>query len=728
MAKSDAVWGIDVGNSSLKALRCRPGSQSDQVEAVAFDFIEYPKILTQPGADAAELVSEALAQFQSRNNVRGDRVAISVSGQSGLARFIKLPPVESKRIPEIVRYEARQQIPFALDDVVWDYQRMGGGAEEEGFVLEAEIGLFAMKRDQVFRSLEPLRAAGVEVDFVQLTPLALYNFLRFDQLNELPPADEYDPYDPPPSYVILSMGTDATDLVVTNGYRMWQRSVPLGGNHFTRALTKELKLTFAKAEHLKRNASSAQDPKAVFQAMRPVFNDLLTEIQRSIAYFTSIDRNAKIERVVTLGNGMKLPGLKRYLSQTLGLEVVRMDSFDTLVGPEVVDAPAFKDNLPCFGTSYGLAIQALGKAALLTNLLPQEIVKDRMIRGKKPWAVAAAAALLLGCTISLAGLSRSKASMDESVFGSAEQEAKSAVTESSSLTSAASAAEAAFDKTNQIGQHLVGNVEGRIRWLEMLRAINSCLPSDPQGKQPEDITLRNEVHITGLQCQKWDNLGDWLGLIEKQPWYHPGGAESGQAGATPTAVDTGEDGGTGGEGIAGEGWVITLTGYHYHNPPTAGSLQGEYYVRQTLMANLRENMIQLPKADVANEEEPLPWVTMQELGISHPFLINPGRVKTVTIQNPNVAGARMMGSGGMGYGGAEGEYMGGSGNPAAMMGRGSQNPDAEEAVITLRQFDFEVQFSWQPILPSERQKKKLEQAQAEQPSEGQADQAQPSEA
>ena len=96
--------------------------------------------------------------------------------------------------------------------------------------------------------------------------------------------------------MVLSLGTDTTDLVITNGYRVWQRSIPIGGNHFTKALTKELKLTFAKAEHLKRNATKAENPKAVFQAMRPVFNDLVTEIQRSIGFFTSINRNAKIGR------------------------------------------------------------------------------------------------------------------------------------------------------------------------------------------------------------------------------------------------------------------------------------------------------------------------------------------------------------------------------------------------------------------------------------------------
>ena len=152
MAKSNAVWGIDIGQCALKALRCRPNEDGGRITADAFDYIEYPQILSQPEADPVELVREALEQFLSRNSVHGDRVAISVSGQSGLARFIKLPPVESKKIPDIVKYEARQQIPFALEDVVWDYQQMAGGSEEEGFSLETEVGLFAMKRDQVYRA------------------------------------------------------------------------------------------------------------------------------------------------------------------------------------------------------------------------------------------------------------------------------------------------------------------------------------------------------------------------------------------------------------------------------------------------------------------------------------------------------------------------------------------------------------------------------------------------
>ena len=114
MAKPAAVWGIDIGQSALKALRCVKGPDNTVV-AEAFDFVEYGKILSQPDANPVELVRDALAQFLSRNKLRGDKVVISVPGQSGLARFIKLPPVERSKIPDIVRYEAKQQIPFPLE-------------------------------------------------------------------------------------------------------------------------------------------------------------------------------------------------------------------------------------------------------------------------------------------------------------------------------------------------------------------------------------------------------------------------------------------------------------------------------------------------------------------------------------------------------------------------------------------------------------------------------------
>ena len=371
MANSGAVWGIDVGQCALKALRCRRHeTDAGRIVIEAFDYIEYPKILSQPEADRKELIREALEEFLSRNEVKDDQVAVSIPSQSGLARFIKLPPVEKKKIPDIAKYEARQQIPFALEDVVRDYQPLAGTSEDEGGDLDTEVGLFAIKRDQVSRFLRPFKEAGIDVELVQLAPLSIYNYVCFDRFGNLASVNEGDGKTND-SIVAISLGTDTTDLVITNGNRVWQCNIPIGGNHFTKALSNGLGLTFAQAEHLKRNAGKADDPKAVNQAIRPVFRDLVAEIQRSLEFFSSNNRDIRLGEVVLLGNAVKLPGLQRYLSQNLDQKVTPADEFANLVGGSVAATQQFTENQLSFPVAYGLCVQALGRGQISTSLSPR---------------------------------------------------------------------------------------------------------------------------------------------------------------------------------------------------------------------------------------------------------------------------------------------------------------------------------------------------------------------
>jgi type IV pilus assembly protein PilM len=719
MAKFNAVWGIDIGQCALKALRVRAGDDPDRITADAFDYIEYPQILSQPEANPVELVREALEQFLSRNSVRGDRVVISVSGQSGLARFIKLPPIEAKMIPNIIKYEARQQIPFALDDVVWDYQRMPGGSEEDGILLESEVGLFAMKRDQVFRALRPFEEAGIEVDMIQLTPLAIYNYTVFDQMVDLPPADEYDPDNPPESVVVLSLGTDTTDLVITNGYRVWQRSVPLGGSHFTKALSKELRLTFAKAEHLKRNAMQAEDRGAVFQAMRPVFNDLLTEVQRSIGFFSNIGTSGAIGRVVALGNATKLPGLQKYLAQNLGYPVVEVESYRGLSGSGVVASPVFKENLLSFAVCYGLALQGLGRSKLSTNLLPREILTDRLIRDKKPWGVGVVAALLLGFTLSILGYWRAWHSVYQPNFAAALDQSTKVENEANGFTDAYAAEKTTFDQFDSMGKNIVGNVEGRLMWIEVLKALDTCLPGslplDPQDapndpsehrQSSSDISKREELHITDLDCEHRADLASWYQLVQgtiKEERASAGGATPPGPAApgvvppgppapgamppgppAPGAMPPGQPmpgamppggavaGGPPGaatEGPTGEGWVIQLKGYHYHNSQIPGDEEGAQYLVATLLKNLQSATVDLPVAQ-ANGKTVLKSVPISELGISCPVIVRDPRIVNETRDDPTVVNDPMV--------------------------------EAKDRRVNLRKYEFTVQFCWQETPPSKR--------------------------
>lgn len=726
MAKSNAVWGIDIGQCALKALQCRPHEKDpDQIVVESFDYIEYPKILSQPEADPEELVREALEQFLERNDLTGDSVAISVAGQSGLARFIKLPPVESKKIPDIVKYEARQQIPFALEDVVWDYQQLSGGSEEDGFALEPEVGLFAMKRDQVARALKPLEDAGIEVDFIQLMPLAIYNYVCFDRLEDLQ-SRPYDPADPPESTVVISLGTDTTDLVVTNGYRVWQRNIPIGGNHFTRALSKELKLTFVKAEHLKRNATQADDPKAVFQAMRPVFSDLLAEIQRSLGYFSSIDKAAKIGNMIVLGNAMKLPGLQRYLSQNLEQEVQPIEEFANLSAGSSASQSQFKQNILSFAVSYGLCLQGLGKSEIQTNLLPEEIVRSRLVRAKKPWAVAGIAALLMGMTFNYAmhvSAWRDTATDD---MARAETALKGVQSKSSNFKTTSESIRSSYEQIKETGQRLVSNVEGRLLWLELMKAVEAAIPRDERPieereETAEDISNRKELHISSIDQQHFADLqGEWFSTVEsmylEKRGMNEGAGEESADGEEAAGFDDaggaddagGEEGGGG--GLSGDGWVVQLTGYHYHNKDKSN--QTSRFVNNTLIKNLEEGFIELPDGP----DDEMVRVSFADLGISHPWIVQDKQIQKIEKNLDEPAGGSTSGQRG-GYGGAGGEFGGEYGGYGGG-GRTSSTPseDDEEGpnIVELDKYEFIVQFAWTPTTKSERiEKAKLRREQEE---------------
>ena len=797
MAKTSAVWGIDIGNSSLKALRCQQGPQPNTIEAVACDFIEHSKVLSLPGTDIAETLGETLQTFLSRNTTKGDKVAISVSGQNTISRFLKLPPVDPKKIPDVIKYEAKQWLPFDLNDVILDFQPVGLRPAAE--MLETEIGMFAMKRDIAFRTLNPYLENNIDVDCIQSSPIAMYNFITFDQLYAAAQG-EYDPNNPPEFTILLSIGTDATDMVITNGHTIWIRNIAIGGNSFTRALAKGLKLTTSKAEYLKRNATAAQDAKAVFQAMRPVFNDMLTEIHRSIEHYQSLNRRARFSKIVALGNAMKMPGLRQFLTQNLGYEVVRLNGFTRLIGSEVLETQAFKENASSFGISYGLVLQMLGESALSTNLIPKEIVVDRIVREKKPWALAGAAAILLGLMCQYAGASRALKTVSSGEYKSAETQAKDVASYSTKMKGDTGAAVSAFKIIDDVGTNLTSNVEGRITWLEVLRAIDVAMPKETaelSAKEADEVSKQERVFIQSVEAITVDDLAAWFAPLKKHEKYYPDDFEireamekkgsgaaappSGTAGAdagaaTPSSVDipsmllserlTYIDGPP--TGTAGK--VVQLVGYHYHNPDKMpNEAFGSGYLRKTLLYNLKIGDVTLPstleKQMRQNVQTARDKVTMKELGISFPTLLNVPKLAFTEVINPRVilemirqdrikdlnrtpgatgaTGAPRSSSfgGGTPLGGRPassspdfssmtnpfGSPGGGIGGPGrtntGKTGTGTQSieerlekiaKDIDAAdKISLQRFEFVVQFAWVETPPSVREMKREEQKAAE---------------
>ncbi|GJM19043.1 MAG: hypothetical protein DHS20C14_12560 [Phycisphaeraceae bacterium] len=398
MPASNVCWGVEIGAGAIKAIKLE--LEGDQFNVLDFAIVNHSKVLSTPELDQEDATRVALGALTNQVDLSGAQIAISVPGHQSFARFAKLPPVEPKKVPDIVKFEAVQQIPFPLEDVEWDYQTFVSPDSPD-----VEVGIFAITRQRIMERLNMLTDVGLTPDVATISPVAAYNALAVDLEFTSDTAGT----------IILDVGTVATDLIIAEAGRVWVRTFPIGGHQFTEALVNAFKISYGKAEKLKREAEQTKHARHVFQAMRPVFGDLVQEVQRSIGFYRSVHPDTDLKRLVGLGSTFKLPGLRKYLKQQLQLDVYRMEQFKKLSvdGPRAGEFQAATLNL-C--TAYGLALQGLDHAALKANLMPVTVLREAMWKRKVPWFAASA-----GIAAAAAGAMFIRPLMDSSKFTAAEQ-------------------------------------------------------------------------------------------------------------------------------------------------------------------------------------------------------------------------------------------------------------------------------------------------------------------
>ncbi len=615
MATGKPVWGIDLGQSALKAIRLRVAG--DKVEAVDHFYYEHPKILSQPDADRTALIAEAMKKFTADHDLTKETLVVAVPGQHTLARFTKLPPVNKKKIPEIVKYEAQQQIPFDMEEVIWDYQTFDDAA-----ATETQVGIFAMRRELLRSHLQFLSSLNLEPALVQSAPLALYNALRYDGIVGKEPI------------TILDIGAQNTDLIVVDGDSLWTRNIPIGGNNFTEALLKTFKLSFNRAEKLKRTAASSKYARQIFQAMRPVFADLVAEVQRSIGFFTSSRRGVKLDKLLAMGNAFKLPGMLKFVQQNLGMDVQRPTTFNKLSASEAANAPQLIDQLLSYGVAYGLAIQGLGKAQITSNLLPPEIAKQVVWRKKTPWFYGAAACLMLSTSLvwfrnmmdakvveaattgPSASISDAKAALAIVASGppqnlAAKQYAQAVADAGQQLSQVLSEAQSKNQEQINETDELSKLQSYKLVWPRILHLIHGALPKGDE-KLNEAMRAGPEEYKKLIQSDpgKYERGKREQIFIEKydavysedvmpvfQSMKQRGGRTGGGAGVDAAAAGAPKL----------RGFVITIRA---RTPYAQTTSDGIIFVNKTLMANLRK--ASAPGIYLDKLEPPLWWDTVKE--------------------------------------------------------------------------------------------------------------------
>lgn len=360
------VWGIDIGDSAVKAVKLKKVGKN-QIALLDFQIVRYSDVGGEPGARREGLLPQALAALQAAG-VAKDRCFVSIAPQTVFSRFISLPPVDKRRIPEIVLYEARQQIPFNLNEVIWAYETV-----RKDFVPgdEIEIGLFAVKREVIDAYLNDLTPMWQQLHGIQVSSLALYNYVRHELTIEQPA-------------VIIDIGAQSTDLLILDGQKFWLRNLPIAGNSFTSVLEKKLNIPRAEAEKLKQDVADNRHRRKLLDVLRPMMRDMVAEVQRSVGYYKSLSQAVKFEEIYATGEGFNLFGLDRFLAEQLQYKITPLNQLRNITyegAPE--RKKELEQRLQGLSVAIGLALQGLGRSRATINLLPDDFTIQRLLHSKR---------------------------------------------------------------------------------------------------------------------------------------------------------------------------------------------------------------------------------------------------------------------------------------------------------------------------------------------------------
>ena len=353
--------GLDIGTTAIKIVELkRVGKRAQLVRA---KIVETPPDL----AEQKRVISKLLSDFR----VRRKALSVAVSGLSAYVRYITLPPLDVSRIEQMMNYEARQQIPVPLEEVVWDYRVLP--AKD---LSKTSIVLVAAKLDAIKKLLETIRRGGIEPYLIDYAPFASYNALRLSGSIDTETS------------VFVDIGAESTNLSIeTGGSLCWTRSLPVGGISLTTSIKKALGVTYEEAEKLKKEkggAPGSEGEPGIVEAMAPSLRHLADEIERSLTFFQTELGGGSVEQLTLSGGAALTKGITTFLESHLGTKVVLGTPLRALLLPTPFisgDKEAF------FATAIGLALRPLFKCPIETNLLPLNILKKREFRAKRVYLV-----------------------------------------------------------------------------------------------------------------------------------------------------------------------------------------------------------------------------------------------------------------------------------------------------------------------------------------------------
>jgi type IV pilus assembly protein PilM len=387
MLNTNSFLSLDFGAGTLKA------AEFELNEAGTLQLKRYGiRSLGLEGSQESAretVLRKAIQELFAEKGFGSRKANVCAPGFHVFSKFVKLPPVDTSKVTQIIQYEAQQNVPFPLEEVVWDYQILGTTANGE-----LEVLLVAIKADVVEGLFRTADATGLRLQLVDVSPAALCNAFRFN----------YGDLDG--CTMLLDIGAKTSNLLFFEKGKVYSRGINIGANSITQEFAAEAKLRFNDAEKVKiaegfvSLGGAYEEPDnphqaAISKIARQVMTRLHIQVNQTIQFYRGQQGGSAPQRLFLAGGASIMPYTSQFFAEKLNIPVDYFNPFRNVQFDPSIDLEDLAKVAHAFGEIVGLGLRNVAQCPVELNLVPKSILKRQQFDQKKPYFIAAVFSLVL---------------------------------------------------------------------------------------------------------------------------------------------------------------------------------------------------------------------------------------------------------------------------------------------------------------------------------------------
>jgi type IV pilus assembly protein PilM len=521
MLNSKSFLTVDFGAGSLKLAEFEV-NESGGLRLKNFAI----KPLGAEGAQDATreaIILKALQETLAEKGIRSKNVNVCAPGFHVFSKFVKLPPVDAAKVTQIIQYEAQQNVPFPLAEVVWDYQILGSAASGE-----LEVLLVAIKSDVVEGLFRVAAQSKLRLNLCDASPAALCNAFRYNY------GDLED------CTMLLDIGAKTSNLLFFEKGKVFSRSINLGANAITQDFANEAKLKFDEAEKIKvaegfvSLGGAYEEPEnpnqaAISKIARQFMTKLHIQVNQTMQFYRGQQGGSAPQHLFLSGGASIMPYTAQFFAEKLNVPVEYFNPFRNVQIDPSVNLEELARVAHALGEVVGLGLRNLANCPVELNLMPDSTLRWQAFNQKKPYLVATVFSLVL-VAFAVGFLFQKLAESKESEINDLEP----VVEQVQDKVEHFKRVNAQLQKTQAQANQITTWMELRYYWGDVLAQLRSALI-----RSEDDVKNKLSVQKPNVEVGIWIEQMTTIGNLQNPAAaanVNPG--DAGTPPATPNQVTT----------------------------------------------------------------------------------------------------------------------------------------------------------------------------------------------